>query len=144
MKLRRRASSPTCARISAAPAASPFASISRAWNIFRSNLGNIILLALVMAVISFVVGLVASFAAVVILAPTVLPLILELGRGSAITIATTVLATIGLIIGIIIGAIINTLYVTFNSATWTLAYRSFTGATPVATVPPVAPPLPTA
>ena len=119
-------------------------SISRAWAIFRNNLGNIILLALVMAVISGVVGLIAGAAMFTVLIPTMFPLISGLSQNAVISAGTTVLAVIGLAIGIIISAIINTLFITFNSAAWTLAFRSFTGVAPAAAQPPAVPPLPAA
>jgi hypothetical protein len=119
-------------------------SISRAWGIFRANLGNIILLALVMVVISFVVGLIAGAAVFAILAPTMFPLIYGFSQNSVISAGTTVLAIVGVVIGVVIGAIINTLYITFNSATWTLAFRAFTGVAPAAAQPPAVPTLPAA
>lgn len=119
-------------------------SISRAWAIFRNNLGNIILLAIVMLVISGVVGLIAGAAMFTVLIPTLFPLITGLTQNAVISASTTVLAVIGIAVGIVISAIINTLFITFNSAAWTLAFRSFTGVAPAATQPPAAPPLPAA
>jgi hypothetical protein len=119
-------------------------SISRAWAIFRNNLGNIILLALVMAVISGVVGLIAGAAMFTVLIPTMFPLVSGLSNNAVISAGTTVLAIVGVIIGIVISAIINTLFITFNSAAWTLAFRSFTGVAPAAAQPPAVPPLPAA
>ena len=49
-------------------------------------------------------------------------------------------AMVGIVIGIILAAIVNTLYVVFNSATWTLAYLQFAGMTSVAPSAPPAPP----
>jgi hypothetical protein len=117
-------------------------SIGRAWSIFRSNLGNIILLAIVMMVISWAVGLIALAAASIVIAPTMLPLIYGLSQNAVVSAGTTVLAVVGVIVGIIISALISTLYITFNSAAWTLAFRSFTGAAPAQ--PDVVPPLPAA
>ncbi|HEY3342478.1 MAG TPA: hypothetical protein VGK81_10690, partial [Anaerolineae bacterium] len=117
-------------------------SISRAWGIFRANLGNIILLALVMVVIAAVVGLIAGAATFAVLVPTMFPLIYGFSQNSVLSAGTTVLAIVGLLVGIVIGAIINALYVTFNSATWTLAFRTFTSAAPAAAQPPAVPPLP--
>ena len=117
-------------------------SISRAWAIFRANLGNIILLALIMFVISIAFGLITGFVSLVILIPSIIPVIDEASRTGVMQISTILVALIGVIIATILAAIINALFVTFNSAAWTLAYRQFTGGpSVVTTVPPVEPPL---
>jgi hypothetical protein len=119
-------------------------SISRGWSLFRDNLGNTILLALVMAVISFVIGIIAGAIVLAILLPTLFPLIGDLGRNGFVSAGRTILAVFGVLVGIVLGAIINTLFITFNSAAWTLAFRQFTGAAPVMPATSVTPPpLPT-
>lgn len=102
-----------------------FASISRGWGVFRANLGNIILLALVMMVVSFIFGLVGGAVAAVVLLPTLLPVITEGMNSGSISSGPAIVAVIGVLIAMVLGAIINTLYITFNSTTWTLAYRQF-------------------
>jgi hypothetical protein len=116
-------------------------SIGRAWRVFRANLGNIILLALVMLVISFIFGLIGGLAVGVILLPTLLPVITEGINSGVISTGATIVAVLGVLVASILGAIINTLFITFNSAAWTLAYRQFI-ATPVA--PAIQPPAPIA
>jgi hypothetical protein len=121
------------------------ASISRAWGIFRANLGNIILLALIMGAITFAISLVTGAIALAVLVPTMLPAILELSRGGTPGVATIILGVAGVIVGIILGAIVRTLFITFNSTAWTLAFRQFTGIAPAITAPPpAAPSLPAA
>ena len=115
--------------------------IRRAWGIFRANLGNIILLAIVMAVISFIIGLIVGAVMLAVLAPTLFPLIIELSQSGVVSVAHAIIAMVGIVIGIILAAIVNTLYVIFNSATWTLAYLQFAG---MASVPPSASPAPPA
>ena len=121
------------------------ASISQAWAIFRANLGNIILLALLMGFIGAIFGLVTGAIALAIILPTLVPVIIEVARGGTPGAGAIVVAIIGVIVASILGAIVRALYVTFNSATWTLAFRQFTGAAPVV-APPTAiqPPLPAA
>jgi hypothetical protein len=111
------------------------ASISRAWAVFRANLGNIILLALIMLFISIVFGIITGAVLAVILVPTMAPIFVAMTQNGTLEAGSTILAIFGLIVASIVGAIINALYVAFNSATWTLAYRQFTGAAPVKVVP---------
>ncbi|MCL4505902.1 MAG: hypothetical protein M1434_12575 [Chloroflexi bacterium] len=121
------------------------ASISRAWAVFGANLGNIILLALLMLVVSFVFGLVVGALALIVLAPTLLPLFLDTSRSGALSAGMLALAVIGLILVAILGAVVESVFVTFNSATWTLAYRQFIGIAPPTPAQPAAqPPLPAA
>ncbi|HEY3289847.1 MAG TPA: hypothetical protein VGK87_06945 [Anaerolineae bacterium] len=112
------------------------ASLSKAWSLFKANLGNIILMALLMGVISVVFGLITGAVALVVLAPTMLPVILELTRGGTPGTAAIVLAVIGFILAAIIGAVVRSLFIVFNSATWTLVYRQFTGNAPTVSSPP--------
>jgi hypothetical protein len=122
-----------------------FDGISHAWSVFKANLGNIILLALVMWLVGVVFGIVTGGIAFVVLLPTVLPLIAEVSRNGALTFASALVAVAGVVVATILVAIINTLYITFNSTTWTLAYRQFIGAAPVVPAPPaIQPPLPAA
>ena len=121
------------------------ASISRAWNILRANLGNIILLALIMGVIGIVFGIATGAIALLIVAPTMLPAILELTRGGTPGVATILLGAGGVIVAMILGAIVRSLFITFNSTAWTLAFRQFSGVGPaLTTTPPTAPLLPAA
>ncbi len=124
------------------------ASLGRAWGVFKANLGNIILLALLMLVVSIVFGLVTGAVALVVLAPTflpIIPIILGTSRSAVLTTGAIVLGVIGLIVVAILGAIIESVYITFNSAAWTLAYRQFIGMAPTTPAQPAAqPPLPAA
>jgi hypothetical protein len=120
-------------------------SISRAWKVFRGNLGNIILLALVMGVISGIFGLVGGAVAAIVLLPTLLPVITEVMGNGTVTTASTVVAALGVLVAMVLGAIINTLFITFNSAAWTLAYRQFINPPPAPVAPAVIqPPAPVA
>jgi hypothetical protein len=121
-------------------------SLRKGWEVFRSNLGNIILLALVMLVISIVVGFVVGLVSAALLLPVLFtgfigaannPDTFSIGAG------TIILAAFAFIAVAIIAAIIGALFKAFNSAAWTLAYRQFTGrgmpmaATPTAPLPTV-------
>lgn len=120
------------------------ASLSKAWSLFRANLGNIILMALLMGVISLVIGIITGTVALIVLAPTMLPTVLEITRGGMPGAASIVLAVGGVIVAAILGAIVRTLFIVFNSTTWTLVYRQFTGSVPAVAAPTAAPSLPSA
>ncbi|MDW8352792.1 MAG: hypothetical protein RML99_12855 [Anaerolineae bacterium] len=118
--------------------------IGRGWEVLRSNLGNIILLALLLFVINLIVGFVISIVSGLLFAPTLIAALVGAGSkgggGSALA-----LSIITLLLVTIIGAIIAALFAAFSSTVWTLAYRQFTGASGVAAAEPASPaPLPTA
>jgi hypothetical protein len=118
--------------------------LRKGWAVFRSNLGNIILLALIMLVISLVVGFVATLVAGLLFAPTLVSIFIGASRESGIGAGTIILGTVTFIVVVIISAIINALFTAFYSTVWTLAYRQFTGqslSAPSADIPPA--PLPT-
>lgn len=118
--------------------------LSRGWEVFRSNLGNIILLALLMFVISLVVGFVIAIVAGLLFAPTLIATILGASSEGGIGAATLILGALTFLVVVIIGAIINAIFAAFSSAVWTLAYRQFTGASGVVAEPTSPAPLPTA
>jgi hypothetical protein len=97
--------------------------LQRGWEVFRSNLFNIILLALVMLVISFVVSLITSLILTLIALPTTIAgLVTSLSEEGAQS-STLVLIVLVFIVAALIGALISALVTTFTSAVWTLAYR---------------------
>lgn len=115
--------------------------LRRAWDVFRNNLGNIILLALLMLVISIVIGFIVAAISGVLFLPTILGAAANAEQG--IGTGTIILAGITFLVVAIIGAIIGALYIAFNSATWTLAYRQFTDRGMITSSTTPAAPLPT-
>jgi hypothetical protein len=121
--------------------------IRKAWAVFRANLGNIILLAIVMLVIGFVVGLLVGLVSAAIFVPVLITGIMSgaaAQEGFNIGAGTIITAVIAFIAVAIIAAVINALVRAFSSTTWTLAYRQFTDrglATSATSAVP--PPLPT-
>lgn len=120
-----------------------FDALRKGWEVFRNNLGNIILIALLMFVISIVIGFVTAIVAGLLFAPVLVSILLGVSNEGSVGIATIILGALTFIVVIIISAIIAALFTAFYSTTWTLAYRQFTGRglSPVATTPA---PLPTA
>ncbi len=116
-------------------------SLRKGWAVFRANLGNIIVIALIMAVISFVVGLVVGAISTAVFIPTVLLAMDQAQTG--VQAATIVVGVLSFIVVVVLAAIVGALFVSFNSAVWTLAYRQFTGQAPALTPAPQPPaPLP--
>ena len=125
-------------------------SIRKGWEVFRANLGNIILLAIVMLVISSVIGLIVGLVSAAVFVPVLLTGVIgavsDTG-GFNIGAGTIVLAAIAFVAVAIIAAVIGALFKAFNSTAWTLAYRQFTGNRLLSTgsnTPPPTAPLPTA
>ncbi len=114
-----------------------FASVGRAWRLLRANLGNMIVLALLMGAIAFVFGIVSSTIGIALILPTMLPMVFSFSNGTVPAIGVIVLSVGAIFVAIIVGAIVNAVFITFNSTAWTLAYRQFSGIVPaiVATTP---------
>lgn len=119
-------------------------SIGRGWAVFRANLGNIILIALIMWVIATAFAFVVGAIVAAVLFASVFPAINDLSQSGSLGAGPTILAIIGVILATVVGAIINTLFTTFNSTAWTLAFRQFTGSVPAVPAPAAQPPLPAA
>lgn len=118
--------------------------VSRGWEVFRSNLGNIILLALLMLVVNIVVGFAIAIVSGLLFAPTLITAILSAGNEGGIGAGLLALRGLTLVLVAIVAAIINAIFAAFSSAVWTLAYRQFTGAGGVAAEPTPPALLPTA
>lgn len=119
-------------------------SIRKGWDVFRNNLGNIILLAILMFIINLVIGFVIGFVSLALFAPVMITSMISLGNDGTIGAGTVILGVIAFIAVVVISAIISALFVAFNSTAWTLAYRQFTDRGMVTTSTPPAAPLPTA
>jgi hypothetical protein len=119
-------------------------SIRKGWDVFRNNLGNIILIAVLMFIINFVIGLVVGLVSVALFAPVLISSAVTLGNEGTLGAGTVILGALAFIAVIIISAIISALFVAFNSTTWTLAYRQFTGRGIISSGNTPAAPLPTA
>jgi hypothetical protein len=97
--------------------------LQRGWEVLRSNLFNIILLALVMLVLGFVVSLITGLILTLIALPTTIAgLFTSLSEEGAQS-GSLILIVLVFIIVALIGALISALVTTFTSAVWTLAYR---------------------
>ncbi len=102
-------------------------SIRQAWQLIRANLGEVIVLMIVLFGVGLLVGLLLGIVMLPLGLLILVPVIAMAGSGS-----TPNVASIGLLIGGgfclgILGALLNSVIVTWRSAAITLAYRQFTG-----------------
>ncbi|MEM7115528.1 MAG: hypothetical protein AAF614_24015 [Chloroflexota bacterium] len=99
--------------------------IRHGWQIFKSNLGNII----VLAIIFVVIGLIVTFAAGIILLPfaflAVGPAFLDFVNGNSLGMIDVITLVVGGFVLIILGAIINSIVTALQSTAFTLAYQEF-------------------
>lgn len=102
-----------------------FDGIRAGWAVLRGNLGNTILIALLMFVISLVISLIVGIVGSVMALPSIAMMTAGSGSGQALSTAGLIVSVItGLAIAVIAAAI-GSLFTAFNSATWTMAYRQF-------------------
>lgn len=105
-------------------------SLRHGWNVFKDNLGAVILLWILMGIITFIVsialGIVMIVPSLIIFAPVIATLVSE-GTMSGLNIAWSIAG--GLCLGIF-GALFMSVIQTWMSAVWTLAYKEFTGKDP--------------
>lgn len=107
-------------------------SVRYGWQLFRANLGPIILLSLLLFVVSLVVGVALGAVmlplSLVVFAPAIVSVVSDgsMGMGS---IAWTIGG--GICLGIV-GALLMSVYQTWASTVWTLAYKEFTAKKPAA------------
>jgi hypothetical protein len=99
------------------------AALRKAWVLLKAQLGNIILLALIVFLIDLVVGVVTGLVVAALFIPTAVTMM-----GTTQTLQTTslVLGVLGFIAAVLISAVIGSVFTAFNSAVWTLAYQQFT------------------
>ena len=104
-------------------------SVKRGWQVLKENLGPTIILWLIFLVIGIVMGAVIAGPIIALAAPF-------MARAGGMDPAAWVIIPIclGGLLWVILMAIIGSVVETFTSATWTLAYRQFTGS---AALPPV-------
>ena len=109
-------------------------SISRGWEIFRANLGPIILMAIILIVIAFVVGLVIAIPLLIIVVPTMIAYV------AGGTQNTTPLILMGVCFCLYLPVLIllNGVLTSYTESVWTLTYMRLTG-NPGNNTPPTEP-----
>jgi hypothetical protein len=96
------------------------------WAVFRANIGNSIVMAIILFVVNFVIGLGLVLAALALLAPAGIAFFAASGSGSSFEPATIAVLIVGGLAFIVLSVIVQSILTTLNSAVWTLSYRQFT------------------
>ena len=99
-----------------------FPALSRGWDVFRANLGPI----LVMAIILFVIGLVAGFVIAIPVFIIVFPTMLAFIAGEAQNTTPLILMGIGLCLYIPVSLLLNGIAMAYTESAWTLTYMRLT------------------
>jgi hypothetical protein len=93
-------------------------SLSRGWDVFRNNLGPIIVMAIILAVISLVVGFIIAIPVFII----VLPAVITFAVGEAQNWTPLALAGVCLCLYIPVSLLLNGIMVAYLESAWTLTY----------------------
>src|SRR5258706_6569265 len=97
-------------------------SISRGWEIFRANLGPIILMAIILTVIAFIVGLVIAIPILVI----VVPAAVAFAIGNAQNSTPLILMGVCFCLYLPVLILLNGILVSYTESVWTLTYMRLT------------------
>jgi hypothetical protein len=96
--------------------------VKRSWEVLKNNLGPTILFWLIFLVIGLIFGAVIFGGTAVFIAPLV-AILVNVEPGPWIVLPMC----LGGLLGVLVFGLIGSVVETFTSATWTLAYREFTG-----------------
>jgi hypothetical protein len=111
--------------------------VSRGWEIFRGNLGPIILMAIILAIIGFVIGLVIAIPILIIVFPAMLAFI----AGGADNNTPLIFMGICFCLYLPVLILLNGIMVAYVESAWTLTYMRLTrkpeGGAPVITPPEI-------
>jgi len=96
--------------------------ISRGWDIFRKNLGPIIIMAIILVVIGFAVGFIIAIPVFIV----VLPAIIAFAAGEAQNWTPLAIAGVCICLYIPISLLLNGIAVAYTESAWTLTYLRLT------------------
>ena len=97
-------------------------SLSRGWDVFRKNLGPIIIMAIILAVINFAAGLIIAIPIIIV----VLPAAIAFAFGEAQNLTPLALAGVCLCLYIPILLLLNGIAIAYTESAWTLTYLRLT------------------
>jgi hypothetical protein len=114
--------------------------LSRGWEIFRSNLGPIILMAIILGVLGFVAGLIIAIPILVV----VLPAVIAYAAGNSQNYTPLIFAGVCICLYIPVSWLLNGILISYTESAWTLTYMRLTGkpadsVTPESGTPPTPP-----
>ena len=96
--------------------------ISRGWDVFRKNLGPIIILAIILAVIGFAVGFIIAIPVFIV----VLPAVIAFAAGEAQNWTPLAIAGVCICLYIPISLLLNGIAIAYTESAWTLTYLRLT------------------
>lgn len=96
--------------------------LSRGWEVFRKNLGPIILMAIILAIIGVVVGFVVAIPVFIIVFPAIFAFIL----GEAQNWTPLIIAGVCLVLYIPVLLLLNGIVIAYIESVWTLTYMRLT------------------
>ena len=96
--------------------------ISRGWDVFKANLGPIILMAIILAVLGVVVGFVVAIPVLVI----VVPAAVSFALGNQQNYTPMILAGVCLLLYIPVAWLLNGILTAYSESAWTLTYMRLT------------------
>lgn len=111
---------------------SMFDALAGAWETLKSNVGPVVVMALVLIVGGFIVGILIGLPALALLAPLITGVII--GSQASITSGVAIFA-LCLIAYIPVAILLNGIVQTYINGSWTLTYRRLTGRQGVETLP---------
>jgi hypothetical protein len=97
--------------------------LSRGWDIFRSHLGEIILMAIILGVIGVVTGFIIAIPVFIV----VIPAVIAFAAGNAQNWTPMIVAGALLCLYIPISLLLNGIVISFTESAWTLTYMRLTG-----------------
>lgn len=96
--------------------------LSRGWEIFRNNLGPIIIMAIILAVINFAAGLIVAIPVIIVALPAILAFVV----GEAQNWTPLAIAGVCLCLYIPIALLLNGIAIAYTESAWTLTYLRLT------------------
>lgn len=111
--------------------------IRRGWSMFKSRLGDIFLIGLILVVIGFVAGILFAIVLGAIMAPGVILLLTQMN--TQIQTVTWILLAVSFVFAIIVTSLLAAVLIAFRATVWTLVYRTFVPRAAPAQVTPFTP-----
>jgi len=96
--------------------------LSRGWEVFRANLGPIIIMAIILGIIGFVAGLIIAIPIFLIVFPTIFSFVL--GEGE--TFAPFILMAVCMCLYIPVALVLQGILTSYTESAWTLTYMRLT------------------
>ena len=109
--------------------------LSRGWEIFRNNLGPIILMAIILGVIGFVAGIIIAIPVLVV----VVPAAITFAMGNSQNYTPLIFAGVCLCLYIPVSLLLNGILISYTETAWTLTYLRLTGKPASSDIVPPAP-----